>query len=85
MEALIEDPVEKVKSWKQIANPQIPLPINLYGPGRKNSEGVDLSDAPRLEKMQSNLNRWAEDNISQIKDVATDRANVTNPPIAARA
>ena len=79
VEALIEDPVEKVKSWKQIANPQIPLPINLYGPGRKNSEGVDLNDAPRLEKMQSNLNRWAEDNISQIKDIATDRANVTNP------
>lgn len=79
VESLIEDPLEKVKGWAGTANPRIPLPLNLYGPERANSEGVDLSDALRLEKIQSNLDRWAEANISPAKEAAADRAKVINP------
>ena len=79
VESLIEDPTEKVKSWTQAANPRIPLPKDIYGPGRVNSQGLDLTDALHLEKLQSGLNRWAESNIAPVEGAALDWTSVVNP------
>ena len=45
---LIESPVQKVKSFKKIPNPKIPLPRNIFGRERINSAGTDLSNFAEL-------------------------------------
>ncbi|SEL26420.1 bifunctional proline dehydrogenase/L-glutamate gamma-semialdehyde dehydrogenase PutA [Nitrosovibrio tenuis] len=41
--AALKDPVEKAAEAHPKRHPRIPLPRDLYGPGRKNSAGMDLS------------------------------------------
>jgi RHH-type proline utilization regulon transcriptional repressor/proline dehydrogenase/delta 1-pyrroline-5-carboxylate dehydrogenase len=43
IEQLIENPIEKFKRLQKKPHPKIPLPINLYGPKRPNSKGLDLT------------------------------------------
>ena len=59
IETLIEDPVEKVRSWSRIPHPRIPLPRDLYGAKRINAKGMDLTDVPTLQALQADLNLWA--------------------------
>ncbi len=49
---LINDPVEKVKSLRQIPHPSIPLPINLFNKSRVNSNGINFTDVSDLEKIK---------------------------------
>ncbi|MDX1380995.1 MAG: bifunctional proline dehydrogenase/L-glutamate gamma-semialdehyde dehydrogenase PutA, partial [Xanthomonadales bacterium] len=44
VEAVAEDPVEKVRETRPIAHPAIPMPRALYGPARANSRGVNLAN-----------------------------------------
>jgi RHH-type proline utilization regulon transcriptional repressor/proline dehydrogenase/delta 1-pyrroline-5-carboxylate dehydrogenase len=44
IEKIIQDPIERVKKLTHKAHPHIPLPVNLYGADRKNSQGLNLSD-----------------------------------------
>ncbi len=49
-EAIIADPVQRLRALGGTRNPRIPLPRDLY-PDRRNSAGVDLADratAPAL-------------------------------------
>jgi RHH-type transcriptional regulator, proline utilization regulon repressor / proline dehydrogenase / delta 1-pyrroline-5-carboxylate dehydrogenase len=46
-EAIIDDPVARVRAVGLTPNPRIPLPRDLY-PDRRNSAGVDLSDRDTL-------------------------------------
>ena len=78
IEALIEDPVEQVKSWAEIANPGIPMPIDLYGEDRANSEGLDLTDTLRLQTLQNRLNAWVETHI-KLADEQAAPGVVINP------
>ncbi len=48
---LIESPVAFIKSVEEIPNPKIPLPKNIYGEGRINSSGVDLSNPVELDPL----------------------------------
>ena len=41
---ILEDPLEIVKDYTILANPQIPLPPNMYLPDRKNAKGYDIND-----------------------------------------
>ncbi|MDX1737578.1 MAG: bifunctional proline dehydrogenase/L-glutamate gamma-semialdehyde dehydrogenase PutA, partial [Alphaproteobacteria bacterium] len=39
---IIADPIQKVASAADIRHPKIPLPANLYGESRVNSQGIDI-------------------------------------------
>lgn len=45
IEEMLEDPVEKMHQLDSIPHPKIPLPSDIYGPGRKNSMGLDFADS----------------------------------------
>ncbi|MDB5446579.1 MAG: putA [Phenylobacterium sp.] len=45
VEKVVTDPVAAVEASGAGPHPRIPLPANLYGPSRRNSEGLDLSIA----------------------------------------
>ncbi|HEX7944526.1 MAG TPA: bifunctional proline dehydrogenase/L-glutamate gamma-semialdehyde dehydrogenase PutA, partial [Phenylobacterium sp.] len=45
IEKVVVDPITAVEAAGAGPHPRIPLPRDLYGPSRKNSEGVDLSIA----------------------------------------
>ena len=44
VEEAVEDPIADVKRNETRRHPRIPLPVDLYGMGRKNSAGMDLTD-----------------------------------------
>ncbi len=44
VEALVENPIARLRAKKRISNPRIPLPRDLFGAERPNSRGYDLSD-----------------------------------------
>lgn len=77
VESLLNDPVETVRSWKQKRNQQIPLPANLYGTERKNSNGLDLTDIDQLEAVKSAMAQWFE-TVKHLP-VQPHAVPVTNP------
>ena len=54
-EALIVDPVESVRDTGGAPHPRIPLPRDLYGAGRRNSEGLDLNDRLSIDSMEAKV------------------------------
>ncbi|MDF1655184.1 MAG: bifunctional proline dehydrogenase/L-glutamate gamma-semialdehyde dehydrogenase PutA [Coxiellaceae bacterium] len=52
---LIENPIDKLASYSDKKNTQIPLPADLYGKVRKNSAGIDLTDIPELSALHKGL------------------------------
>jgi RHH-type proline utilization regulon transcriptional repressor/proline dehydrogenase/delta 1-pyrroline-5-carboxylate dehydrogenase len=50
---LVRDPVDIVQSLDAIPNPHIPLPVDLFAPQRKNSQGWNLADPIELETLQT--------------------------------
>ncbi|WP_265529791.1 bifunctional proline dehydrogenase/L-glutamate gamma-semialdehyde dehydrogenase PutA [Sphingomicrobium marinum] len=54
-EELVRDPVEELEKLEPKRNPMIPLPNQIFGPGRKNSAGVDLSDPLVREPLMERL------------------------------
>jgi RHH-type proline utilization regulon transcriptional repressor/proline dehydrogenase/delta 1-pyrroline-5-carboxylate dehydrogenase len=79
LESLIEDPADNVRSRAHKINPNIPLPIAIYGADRKNSAGVDLSDVPRMLALAENVERWARKNI-RIEFEQADGVTVSRNP-----
>ncbi|HEY3949799.1 bifunctional proline dehydrogenase/L-glutamate gamma-semialdehyde dehydrogenase PutA, partial [Phenylobacterium sp.] len=45
VEKVVSDPIAAVEASGGAPHPRIPLPVDLYGPGRKNTTGADLSIA----------------------------------------
>ena len=58
-EALVADPVAAVKAYAVKPNPGLPLPAELYGNERRNSQGLNLADEPALIALASELSRHA--------------------------
>jgi RHH-type proline utilization regulon transcriptional repressor/proline dehydrogenase/delta 1-pyrroline-5-carboxylate dehydrogenase len=54
IEALIADPVARLKALATKPHPRIKLPRDLY-PDRRNSHGIDLSDPTRLAELSRSL------------------------------
>ncbi len=48
---LVRDPVTVVESLHVIPNPRIPLPVDLFGPKRRNSKGWNLADPLVLQTL----------------------------------
>jgi RHH-type proline utilization regulon transcriptional repressor/proline dehydrogenase/delta 1-pyrroline-5-carboxylate dehydrogenase len=55
VERIIADPIARLRGLQHKANPRIPLPAGLYAPGRRNSQGLDLSDEPALRSLTEAL------------------------------
>ena len=57
IDELVRDPVAELAALEPKRNPKIILPPDLFGPGRRNSAGVDLSDPlvrePLLERLKA--------------------------------
>ena len=55
VDALIRDPIAELEATNPKRNPAIPLPDAIFGPARRNSSGIDLSDplvrVPLLERL----------------------------------
>ncbi len=77
VESLLSDPVEIVRGWTKKRNQQIPLPANLYGAERQNSNGLDLTEIDQLEPLKTAMAQWF-DAVQQAK-VQPDAVPVTNP------
>jgi RHH-type transcriptional regulator, proline utilization regulon repressor / proline dehydrogenase / delta 1-pyrroline-5-carboxylate dehydrogenase len=52
VESLIADPVETVRGWSRRRNSHIPLPAAIYGAGRINAAGINLSDLLPLRTLR---------------------------------
>jgi RHH-type proline utilization regulon transcriptional repressor/proline dehydrogenase/delta 1-pyrroline-5-carboxylate dehydrogenase len=57
VEKVVSDPVDAVQALGAGPHPRIPLPIDLYGPGRRNSEGLDLSVAAVRRELAAAVSR----------------------------
>jgi RHH-type proline utilization regulon transcriptional repressor/proline dehydrogenase/delta 1-pyrroline-5-carboxylate dehydrogenase len=57
VEKLVVDPVAALRETNLVPNPKIPAPVSLYGAERRNSRGLDLSDAEELVRLDEALAR----------------------------
>ncbi|MCZ6720878.1 MAG: bifunctional proline dehydrogenase/L-glutamate gamma-semialdehyde dehydrogenase PutA, partial [Proteobacteria bacterium] len=55
IEEIIADPVAKTTHAEPKPHPKIPLPADLYGEGRRNARGLELSDPVVLSKLEGAL------------------------------
>lgn len=55
IESLTQDPVTYMSAQADKSHPRIPLPANLYGPERLNSNGIDLSDPLQTDPLMADL------------------------------
>ncbi len=56
VEKVVEDPIAKVEAGPR-RHPRIPTPPRIYGPMRKNSIGVDLSQASERDVLEQHVSR----------------------------
>jgi RHH-type proline utilization regulon transcriptional repressor/proline dehydrogenase/delta 1-pyrroline-5-carboxylate dehydrogenase len=57
VEAVVRDPVQRVRALDQIANPAIPRPPELFLPERRNSTGLMLSDLAEQQVLARRLSQ----------------------------
>ncbi len=57
VDEIIADPVERAVKLDTFAHPSIPLPVDLFGDERRNSAGLDLTDAEAVRALVSGMNR----------------------------
>ncbi|MBI2257179.1 MAG: bifunctional proline dehydrogenase/L-glutamate gamma-semialdehyde dehydrogenase PutA [Proteobacteria bacterium] len=55
LDAIVADPIAQVRKLKSKRHPGIPQPINLYGAERKNSAGIDFTDADLMPKLAQEI------------------------------
>ena len=76
VESLCVHPVETLRQFDSLVNPQIPLPRDIYGENRLNSRGVNLNirshHDPLLQSMQAFMERTYDARPLLAFDVATD-------------
>ncbi|WP_083607803.1 bifunctional proline dehydrogenase/L-glutamate gamma-semialdehyde dehydrogenase PutA [Thalassospira sp. TSL5-1] len=84
IEEMIGDPVEKMAVLPRKAHPKIPAPIDLYGAGRINSRGMDLTDQVKLTALETHMeslakNDWRAAPLINGKWVDGDAQDVMSP------
>ncbi len=80
IEELIQNPLEIIKKYEYTTHPKIPLPINLYAPFRRNSQGLDFSDYLERGLLQKNVEKffthyWDFSHASEKKHEILNPAN----------
>ncbi len=68
VEAIVTDPVGRVRALTEIANPRIALPRAMYLPERLNARGIDLADRTAVATLAQQM-------------AATDEGSLTAGPI----
>ncbi len=61
---ITRDPIEMVRKHQQHKHPQIPLPIDIFQPERKNSMGINLADIATLQHLESELKKHESKKIT---------------------
>lgn len=85
VEAMLIDPVHRMQEMQSIPHPKIPLPVNIYGKGRKNSMGIDFADtqswsilSTRIE-VASKMQRLAGPIIDGKLEEGEKKRSLVNP------
>jgi RHH-type proline utilization regulon transcriptional repressor/proline dehydrogenase/delta 1-pyrroline-5-carboxylate dehydrogenase len=73
IDALIADPVEKVATLPIKRQPRIPLPRDLFGAERANSEGLDMNDKPTIEDLRNTIDQSVRISYSAAPLIAGKR------------
>ncbi|MFU8797670.1 MAG: bifunctional proline dehydrogenase/L-glutamate gamma-semialdehyde dehydrogenase PutA, partial [Gammaproteobacteria bacterium] len=68
IEELIADPIEILRKLSDKANPYIPLPKNLFGPNRPNSQGIDLTDPRALTELREGIEKIGQESWKSIPE-----------------
>jgi len=55
IDEMVADPVETLRRTRPVRHPKIPLPVNLYGNERRNSQGFDFSDRNALPELARDM------------------------------
>jgi RHH-type proline utilization regulon transcriptional repressor/proline dehydrogenase/delta 1-pyrroline-5-carboxylate dehydrogenase len=81
---LLADPVEEAEAAGFTPHPAIPLPSDLYGPERRNSAGLDLSDAETVSNLLTAMSgAWATPPLARPliggREVGGDPRTVVDP------
>ncbi|HTY65983.1 MAG TPA: bifunctional proline dehydrogenase/L-glutamate gamma-semialdehyde dehydrogenase PutA [Alphaproteobacteria bacterium] len=54
---LVEGPMEALARLGPTPHPKIPLPVHLFGPSRRNTSGIDMSDVEALTDLAAKMER----------------------------
>ncbi|MEJ8628956.1 L-glutamate gamma-semialdehyde dehydrogenase [Sphingomonas sp. I4] len=68
---ILADPVAKIAAVGGARHPSIPLPVELFAPGHRNSSGIDLSDIATLDATVKAVNAPAVTPVAATADVAS--------------
>ncbi|WP_082670078.1 L-glutamate gamma-semialdehyde dehydrogenase [Sphingomonas sanguinis] len=68
---ILADPVAKIAAVGGARHPSIPLPVDLFAPGHRNSTGIDLSDIATLDATVKAVNAPAVKPVAATADVAS--------------
>lgn len=83
IEKIIEDPVEKSLRQNLLVNPHIPLPCDLFGESRPNSNGVNNSDYEVLNKLIQDIEQikknWSAKPLIDDWNTSNPVNEVTSP------
>lgn len=84
IEEMIADPIEKMAALPRKGHPKIPAPVDLYGAGRVNSRGIDLTDTNMLLPLNDKLaeiqgKTWNAAPLIDGKLVSGTPVDVVNP------
>ncbi len=72
---ILADPVARIAAVGGTRHPSIPLPVDLFAPGHRNSEGLDLSDPSVLARTAAAVNGP----MAPAAIAATSRRNAAIP------
>ena len=86
-ESIARDPIEMIGELETIANSNIPMPSDLYGSARRNSNGWDITDLATLNGLHQQRESMATRTWQARPLTASDNGDdssreITNPAIA---
>ena len=76
IEDIIADPIQRVAQTLDKKHPKIPLPVDIYGKGRKNSLGIDLTNRHACEALANAMQAVSNKDWSSHLDVKKDDNNL---------
>ena len=57
VDVIVADPVAEVEALSVKPHPRIPLPADIYGAQRRNSQGINLADIARLTRLAADMQK----------------------------
>lgn len=79
IEEVVADPVAAVQGYDSKPHPQIPLPVDLYGSTRRNSQGVNLASQREMEALAESIQAGAAQSWSAGPLIAGGNPESTTP------